>query len=60
MIGEIVYILIAIWIIFLGGAERMENTFFGYFTQGVAADKAIYIKIGASVLLAWVVYDLFV
>jgi hypothetical protein len=59
MIGDVIIVAFVIWIIFLGGAERMENTVFGYFTQGPAAEKAIYIKILVSPLLAWAAYDLF-
>jgi len=45
------YILTAvfcIWIIFLGGASRLENTILGYFEFGQAAEKVIFIKI-----IAW-------
>ena len=32
------------WILFFGGAERLENSFLGYFEFGVAGDKTVFIK----------------
>ena len=42
-------VCISIWVIFFGGAERIQNTLLGYFEFGVAADNSSYIRI-----LAWV------
>ncbi|MAT92334.1 MAG: hypothetical protein CME59_07010 [Halioglobus sp.] len=47
-----------IWIIFMGGAERLENTFLGYFEYGVAGENAVYIKVCAWVSLVFCVYFL--
>jgi len=46
------YLLTAVfclWILFFGGAGRIENTILGYFEFGQAAEKVIFIKI-----VAWV------
>ena len=58
MILELISIAIPIWIIFFGGAEKIENTFVGYLTQGVVGEKAIYIKVFAWMLFIWGIYDL--
>ena len=42
-------IVFSIWVIFLGGAERLENTILGYFEFGIAGEKSIYIKV-----VAWI------
>ena len=58
MILELISIAIPIWIIFFGGAEKIENTFVGYLTHGVFGEKGIYIKVVAWMLLIWGIYDL--
>ena len=40
-----------LWIIFFGGAERLENTFIGYFEYGIFAESAWAIKLSAWVAL---------
>ena len=45
---ELFYIPFFIWIVFFGGAERLENSVLGYFEFGLAAQNVIYVKI-----LAW-------
>ncbi len=47
-----------IWIIFMGGAERLENSLAGSFEFGFAGEKATYIKIIAWVSLGGCVYGL--
>ena len=47
-----------IWLIFFGGAERLENSFLGYFEFGVAGEKATYIKGIAWVSLIYCGYAL--
>ncbi|GLP96643.1 hypothetical protein [Paraferrimonas sedimenticola] len=42
---------ICIWIVFFGGAERIENTFTGYLNFGQFADKARLIKALAIVYM---------
>ena len=37
-------IIFFIWVVFFGGAEKLENTLLGYFEFGVFALKASYIK----------------
>ncbi len=49
MIWDLLYFGFFVWILFFGGAERVEGTLFGYFEFGFAGDKAVYIKV-----LAWV------
>lgn len=48
-----------VWILFMGGAERIENTFAGYFEYGLAGEKASYIKFIAWVSLGFSVYGFF-
>jgi hypothetical protein len=38
-----------VWIIYLGGAERLENTFIGYLEFGTFVEKANLIK-----FIAWI------
>ena len=38
-------ILFCLWVIFLGGAERLENTLLGYLEFGQLAEKAALIKV---------------
>ena len=40
------WLLIAtcVWVIFLGGAEKLEDTFLGYFEFGESGSRAGYIK----------------
>lgn len=52
VIGILLYIAFPIWILFLGGAKRLESTFLGYVTHGVGDEKTIFIKIGAWIMLA--------
>ncbi len=42
-------IVFSIWVIFFGGAERLENTILGFFEFGIAGEKSIYIKV-----VAWI------
>ena len=48
---NILTIVICIWVIFFNGAEKLENTVLGYFEFGLLADKALYIKILAWLML---------
>ena len=48
MIGFIIGILFCLWIIFFGGAAKLENSILGYFEFELAAQKEKFIKI-----LAW-------
>ena len=41
-------VLLNLWIIFLGGAEKIKDTLVGYFEFGVFADNSSYIRV-----LAW-------
>ena len=54
----ILNIVFCTWVIFLGGAARLENTLAGYFEFGIYADKEVYIKIVAWVSLAGSAYYL--
>ncbi|MEO1148807.1 MAG: hypothetical protein AAFY26_24840 [Cyanobacteria bacterium J06638_22] len=47
-----------IWILFMGGAERLENSLAGYLEFGPAGEKATYIKVIAWVSLGGCVYGL--
>jgi len=38
-----------IWVLFFGGAQRLENSVIGYLEFGPAGEMAVYIR-----LLAWV------
>jgi len=49
MILSLLMIGLSVWVIFMGGAERLEHTVLGYFEFGFFADKAQAIRI-----LAWV------
>ncbi|MAY34604.1 MAG: hypothetical protein CMN84_00745 [Spongiibacteraceae bacterium] len=40
-------IAISVWLLFFGGAEKLEQTVVGYFDFGNIADKALYIRISA-------------
>ena len=40
-------IAFCVWVIFFGGAERLEDTLLGYLEFGPAAEKAFYIKFSA-------------
>jgi len=53
-------ILFCLWVIFLGGAERLENTLLGYLEFGQLAEKAALIKVLAGVLLILHVILLFI
>lgn len=44
-------IAICLWIIFFGGAEKLEDTFVGYLEFGVFADRASMIKLAAWISL---------
>lgn len=47
----LVSMFFCIWVIFLGGAERLENTLLGYLEFGNAAEKVTYIKVCAWLAL---------
>lgn len=47
-----------VWIIFFGGAERLENTLLGYLGHGAVGEKAVYIKVFAWISLLFCVYQL--
>ena len=49
MIYGLISIAFFIWVIFFGGASRLENTFAGYFEFGIAGEKAVYIK-----MVSWI------
>mgnify|MGYP003671884831 CR=1 FL=1 len=55
----ILLVVLSIWVIFVGGAERLENTAAGYFEFGAIAEKGAYIKVAAWALLLGSVYYLF-
>ena len=42
-------IAFCIWLIYFGGAERLESTLLGYLEFGAAAEKSLYIKLSAWV-----------
>jgi hypothetical protein len=44
----VISILFNLWVIFLGGAEKIQDTLVGYFEFGIFADNPNYIRI-----LAW-------
>ncbi len=49
-LNVVVYVLgiiFAVWVIYLGGAERLENTFLGYLEFGTFAYKTSFIKFSA-------------
>jgi len=48
LIFYIICVTISLWLIFFGGAERIQNTLLGYFEFGPAAENTIYIR-----ALAW-------
>jgi hypothetical protein len=48
-----------LWILFMGGAGRIENTFAGYLEYGVAGEKSVYIKLVAWVSLGFSIYGFF-
>lgn len=52
-------IVFNIWIIFFGGAERLENTFLGYLEFGFVGEKAVYIKVFAWLSILGCIYALF-
>jgi len=53
-------IAFCLWVIFLGGAEKLENTFVGYLEYGVFADSASMIRLAAWIsLMAGIVVWLF-
>ena len=49
MVLPVISILFCVWIIFIGGAERLENSLMGYIEFGIFGEKAVFIKV-----LAWV------
>lgn len=49
VVFPIISILFCVWIIFIGGADRLENTLVGYIEVGIFGEKAIFIKV-----IAWV------
>lgn len=49
MVLYVFSVIISLWVIFFGGAERIKNTLVGYFEFGPAAENSSYIK-----ALAWV------
>lgn len=40
-----------VWIVFLGGAERIENSVVAYFEFGLLGEKAVYIRAVAAIAL---------
>jgi hypothetical protein len=44
-------IAFCLWVIFFGGAEKLENTFVGYLEYGVFADSASMIRLAAWISL---------
>jgi len=62
MMLYLIGIVFSVWVLFYGGAERLENTVFGYFEFGSAAEKAVLIKVVAVITLltslALLVYQL--
>jgi hypothetical protein len=56
----LICILFNLWIIFLGGAQKIQDSLLGYFEFGVFADNASYIRVlgwfglAASVLFVFI------
>jgi len=44
MLFEVVFIVSSVWILFFGGASKLENSFLGYFSFGRYGDKESFIK----------------
>lgn len=44
MIIDVIFIASCIWILFFGGASKLENTFLGYLSFGRYGDKDTFIK----------------
>jgi len=44
MLFEIIFIASSIWVLFFGGATKLENSFLGYFSFGRYGDKESFIK----------------
>ncbi|QFT54455.1 hypothetical protein FIU95_07800 [Microbulbifer sp. THAF38] len=59
MIYGLIGIVFFVWVIFFGGASRLENTLVGYFEFGQAGEKAIYIKMVSWIGLVFSVGFLF-
>lgn len=51
MVVEIISIIFYVWVIFLGGAEWLQNTFLGHFEFNGLADNVLLLKIAAMILL---------
>ena len=47
MLYYLIGIAFFVWVIFFGGAEKLENTLLGYLEFGPGAEKATYIRFGA-------------
>lgn len=45
MIIEVIFIVSCIWILFFGGASKIENSFLGYFTLGAMVTKNHSLKV---------------
>ena len=54
-VGSIVF---TVWVLFFGGAARLENMFLADLENGVAGEKEKYIKMVAGVFLVWSIFDL--
>ena len=57
---ELLYVPFFIWIVFLGGAEKIENTRLGYFEFGRVGERAQYIKAAAWAGLVFTIFALLV
>jgi len=59
MLYDISFIAFSIWVLFLGGASKLENTFLGYLSFGRYGDKQAFIKGLAWVALVWYAFTKF-
>jgi hypothetical protein len=59
MIFEVIFIASSFWILFLGGAAKLENSFMGFFSFGRYGDKESFIKGLVWVSLAVYVFKKF-
>jgi hypothetical protein len=50
--GIVTYMVFNIWILFFGGADKIENTLLGYLEFGLPDDKAWAIRVMAWISLA--------
>lgn len=46
-------LLVSVWILFLGGDKKIENTVLGYFEFGQLGEKSPYIRLAAAVNLIY-------